>query len=134
MAICEKCNLEMSVTAANLVSYIDKHNQYRYMCLGCWDALSEKGKTWIYEQCQPTQDGNMPPSIYRNGGLERYYPPRERLVHRVMEYLNSKQDNRTKCYDCGEFGILHIWMGRYAWDWQWLKPEPLPDSLRVEKE
>ena len=49
-----------------------------------------------------------------------------------MQYLNEHPE-APWCYDCGELGIAHIYKTHNNWQIDWLKPTPLPDSLRGEK-
>jgi len=128
---CEKCNMLIPIVTyrdMNLVFWVNHNEPDHVMCLPCWNSLSEEEKTKIYDKAFHK------PQIYTKGKMTWWYPLKEQLVHRIMEYLNEKQYYGGKVYDCGEFGLLHILWFRKAWDWQWLKVEPLPDSLCREKE
>lgn len=127
---CEKCGKRLPIETykdMDLVLWVNHDEPDYAMCIPCWEALSEDEKMKIYGKA------HYKPQIYENGMMRHYCPPRERLAQRVIAYLNDQQDYSSRVFDCGELGILAIRF-RTTWQYEWYNPEPLPDSLRGEKE
>jgi len=127
---CEKCEQPIKFETyrdMNLVLWINHNEPDHAMCMPCWDSLSEKEKTKIYNKAW------YRPQIYTRGMMEWWYPKYKRIEFKLIEYINE-HPHAPRCYDCMEHGIAHI--RNIAGDWyvDWLKPVPLPDSLRGELE
>ena len=125
---CEKCLLPLifkTYKDMNLVLWVNYDEPDHAMCLSCWDSLSEKAKTKIYDNAL------FKPQIYQQGIMSHWYSPHKRLELKLMQYLNEHPE-APWCYDCGELGIAHIYKTHNNWQIDWLKPAPLPDPLRGE--
>ena len=130
--VCEKCHQSMEFKTHRdmdvaLWNSDDRTSTNHAMCLHCWDALSEEGKTEVYNKAYSVI------GVYRQGKVTLWYPVRERLKHKLMAHLNEHPE-APWCYDCGEYGVAYIRNIGGHWYVDWLKPAPLPDSLRREKE
>ena len=127
---CEKCGRSLEFETyqdMNLVLWVNHNESDRAMCMPCWESLSEKEKTEIYDKALHK------PQIYRCGKMTWWYPEYKKIEYKLIEYLNEHPE-APWCYDGGKHGVAHI--RNIAGDWyvDWLKPAPLPDSLRGEKE
>ena len=126
---CETCDHSLvfeTYKDMNLVLWVNYDEPDHAMCLSCWDSLSEKAKTKIYDKAYHK------PQVYQQGMMSYWYSPHKRLELKLMQYLNEHPE-APWCYDCGELGIAHIYKTHNNWQIDWLKPTPLPDSLRGEK-
>lgn len=127
IAICKKCSTELdtSMPTTDFVSCIDRYDKPYCLCIQCWDSLSEEDKIQIHNE------NYFAPRLRRNGEFSCFYP-KDGLIYHIVKYLNGQPDYSDRAYDCGELGILYIRLGG-RWEWKWLNPEPLPDSLCGEK-
>jgi len=118
---CDNC--PQTIHIENYARYTKQYEEH-LLCLSCWDSLSEDEKICLCTTSMPI--------VVRDGKVERYYPAKDKLAYKVMEYLNDKREYHSRFFNCGEEGILHIRFERGGWNYSWYDLELLPSSLYGE--
>ena len=63
------------------------------------------------------------------GEVENVITAREKIVRRLMNFLNGRNLFGYGGYFQTDFGILHLYMGRHGWEYKWIELLSLPSGF-----